>query len=374
MLEEMRDPAGGFWSSLDADSEGEEGKFYVWSFDEWKEVAGDDAEVAAARWGVTPQGNFEGKNIPVDADPSQDIEVVERARAELLARRAGEDSPGHRHKGADGLELHGRIRVGGGRRIFETSRLDSRLHERQSSSRCRKCVRRVGCCARTGATSAERPFAIWALPRTTPCCSRHSLRSMRPRVTRGGWRRRAGLPTKASACSSIGTTADSSRRVATPEALVVRPKDLIDNAVPSANSVLALELQKLALITGDDSYEKHAVDALRIIRDAMPQSPQGFGHALQAVDFYSGTPAEIVIVGPDSPERTALVDAALEDLNLNRVVIVSDEPTAEDEKMIPLLQDRNTIDGRPTAFVCRNGTCKLPVTGVEELRRQLAEL
>lgn len=159
------------------------------------------------------------------------------------------------------------------------------------------------------------------------------------------------------------------------ESLVVRPKDLVDNAVPSANSVLALELQRLALITGDESYETPAVGALRLVRQVMVRSPQGFGHALQAADFYTSSPVEIVVVGQaGSADRDALLEVIRDDFNPNKVLIASDEPDEGDVTLIPLLQDRHAIEGKATVYVCRNGTCKLPVTELDDVREQLAAL
>jgi uncharacterized protein YyaL (SSP411 family) len=156
------------------------------------------------------------------------------------------------------------------------------------------------------------------------------------------------------------------------EELVTRSKDLIDNAVPSANSVLALELQRLALFTGDQTYEDHALGIMRLLRDVVGRSPLGFAHLLNAVDFYTGSPAEVVIIGdPAGADTAALVETARETFEPNKLLIVSDEPSEDEQTAIPLLRGRTKIDGRATAYVCHRGACRMPVTTPEELAAEL---
>jgi uncharacterized protein YyaL (SSP411 family) len=154
------------------------------------------------------------------------------------------------------------------------------------------------------------------------------------------------------------------------ESLVTRPKDLFDNATPAAGSVLSLELQRLALLTGEERYETAAVAAMRVVRDLVERSPTGFGHLLQAIDFYTSAPAEIVVIGPpDDPATGSLLGALRSRFIPNKVVVISSgEPAQEAE--IPLLEGRNSV-AEPTAFVCRRGVCKLPVTTTEGLLEQL---
>lgn len=152
------------------------------------------------------------------------------------------------------------------------------------------------------------------------------------------------------------------------EALVVRPKDLFDNAIPSANSVMALELQRLALFTGDSNYESHAVKAMRLVADPAGRSPTGFGHLLSAIDFYTSEPLEVVLVG----ETIApLADAVRRAFIPNKILIGSRDAGPEDIRRIPLLEGRAPANGASTAYVCRFGSCKLPVTTPEALLDQL---
>jgi uncharacterized protein YyaL (SSP411 family) len=153
---------------------------------------------------------------------------------------------------------------------------------------------------------------------------------------------------------------------------VTRPKDLLDNAVPSANSVLALELQRLALFTGNSDYEKVAVSAIRPLRDAAARSPQAFGHLLGAIDFYTSEAAEVVIVGTAGESDTeALLDAVRSRFVPNKVLIATSDPGSLEER-IPLLHGRRRLDGRASAYVCHHGTCRAPVSEPAALAAQLA--
>jgi uncharacterized protein YyaL (SSP411 family) len=152
------------------------------------------------------------------------------------------------------------------------------------------------------------------------------------------------------------------------EQLITRSKDLIDNAVPAANSVLALELQRLALITGDQTYEKHALGVLRLMKEAMVRSPGGFGHLLGAVDFYTGTPLEIVIAGDrDADDTRTLLETVREAPLMNKVLVVG-----TDGSVTPLAKDRPAKEGRATAYVCRRAVCKAPVNTSAELAAELS--
>ncbi|MDQ3963993.1 MAG: thioredoxin domain-containing protein, partial [Actinomycetota bacterium] len=147
--------------------------------------------------------------------------------------------------------------------------------------------------------------------------------------------------------------------------LVTRSKDVIDDAVPAANSVLALQLQRLAAITGEARYEQAAIGALRLIGGALAQSPTAFGHALAALDNYTGNPLEIVVVGNHSaPGTQALVAAATGSYVPNKVLVVADP--AKTSAQLPLLAGRLETD-QPTAYVCRRGVCRLPVTDANAL-------
>jgi uncharacterized protein YyaL (SSP411 family) len=153
------------------------------------------------------------------------------------------------------------------------------------------------------------------------------------------------------------------------EELVVRPKELFDNAVPSGNSAAAELFLRLGLLTGELEYERAGVSALRLVRDLVPRAPTMLGHALCAMDLYVARSREVAIVGdPDAVDTKALV-AEVHGRFLPNAVLAVGRPGAASE--VPLLQDRQQLDGKATAYVCEQFVCQQPVTDPEALVAQL---
>ena len=156
------------------------------------------------------------------------------------------------------------------------------------------------------------------------------------------------------------------------ESLVVRPKELFDNAVPSGNSVAALVLQRMALLTGEVEYERAGVSALRLVRDFAVRSPTGFGYALCALDFYLSPVREVAIVGTAGADDTKrLVDEVHGRFSPNVVLAVA---APGNDGGIELVRGRSAQDGKATAYVCERFVCQRPVNEPEELRAQLSPL
>jgi uncharacterized protein len=366
LLREMRDPAGGFWSSLDADSEGEEGKFYVWSLDEVREVTGADAQAAVARWGFTQGGNFDGQNIPVLAQPNGDVAAIERARAALFQRRAQRTRPGTDNKvitAWNALAASALAEAGTTLRnpawvraaeacmefLFSTLCVDGRLMRSYRDG----AVNHLG-------YAEDYAFTLEA------CLSLYEA-TFEPRwLERARWAADSALDLFADDRGGFFSTGKDA------DPLVTRPKDIMDSPVPASNSVLALELQRLSLIFQDSAYEDAALGPMKLMRSAMQQSPLAFGQLLAALDFYTASPPEIVIIGPANGVGTdELVAVARERFRPNKVLLRAEE-SDEPATSIPLLQNRSMLDGKATAYVCRHGACQQPVASASALQAQLS--
>ena len=155
------------------------------------------------------------------------------------------------------------------------------------------------------------------------------------------------------------------------EALVVRPRDIFDNAMPCGGSAAALGLLRLARITGEASFEQFAARSIRSVLDIVTRAPSGFGHWLAAIDFYTSHVTEVAIIGPRTDPRVLALRGAVWQRFLPNRVVAGSDGTRPDESL--LLRERTTIGGRPAAYVCEDYVCKLPVTTPADLAAQLAE-
>jgi uncharacterized protein YyaL (SSP411 family) len=361
LIREMRHADGGFFSSQDADSEGEEGRFYVWSWDELVDVAGK--EVAEAL-GARPEGNWEGTNVLWR--PDAEIEVPEDARRSLFERREKRERPGTDDKvlaSWNGLAIQA---------LAETGRALGRpdyVEAAESAtdfvlSALRRQDGRLLRAWRDGRTSG--PGYLDDLALMAAACLELYQTTFDTRWFEEA-RRLAGQMLElfrdpdGGALFQTGSDAD---------ALVIRPKELLDNAVPSGNSVAAEVLQRLAMLTGDADLEAAGVAALRPVRDLMVRAPSAFGHALSALDLYLSAPKEIAIAG-DPGDARPLLDEVWRRYLPNAVIAAASPGDAGAGDSVPLLRDRKPVDGKPAAYVCERFVCRRPVTEPEALAAQL---
>jgi uncharacterized protein len=366
ILREMTDPSGGFHSSLDADSEGHEGKFYVWSADEIRAaLAPDESEAALAYWGVDAGPNFEGKNIlHVTGEP--DPARIAPARRTLLEARSRRIRPGLDDKVlASWNGLACRALAEAGRALPHP---DYVAAARRNAEFLLGSMRRDGRLLRTwkGGQAKLKGYledyamvagALVELYEAT--FERRWLdegRGLADEMLRLFW--------DESVDGFYDTGIDH-------EPLIVRPRNLFDNAVPCGSSAAIEVLFRLAVLTGERRYESVALRAIRPMADLMSRHPGGFGRFLCALDFHLGPVLEIALVWPASDGVAPLVSEVFGRYLPNRVVAGRAADDAGAAAGIPLLEDRDAIEGRATAYVCRNDACELPVTDRDALARQL---
>ena len=156
------------------------------------------------------------------------------------------------------------------------------------------------------------------------------------------------------------------------EELVVRPRDVFDNAQPCGGSVASDVLLRLSVVTGNEDYSSKAVAPLRSLAELMGRAPAGTGRWIAALDFYLSTPKEVAVIGPpEDPSTAALMRTVNGRYLANRVLVGADGAEDAASSGLPLLAGRGMVDSKPTAYVCENYACQLPVTEPESLAVQL---
>jgi uncharacterized protein len=353
-LREMRAPEGGFFSALDADSEGEEGKFYLWSLEELRELAGDEA---ASWFGASERGNFEGRNI-LTRGSEDDPEGLDEWRRKLYERRSERVWPGLDDKR---LTSWNALMISA---LADAGAVLDRDDYLEAARACAEFLLRDlrdehGRLLRTfkdgrahlNAYLEDHAYLLEGLLTLYES-------SFVPR-----WfdeaRALADVIVERFADEGNGGFFDTS---SDHEQLLARRKDLEDHPIPAANSSAAYGLLRLAALTGEHDYESRAVSVFRLLHEVAARHPQAFGHLLQALDFHFSPTREVALVGDDTAELERVVRSAF------RPHLVLAGGAADG---VPLLQDRTPVDGRPAAYVCEHFVCKAPVTEPEELEELL---
>jgi uncharacterized protein YyaL (SSP411 family) len=385
VLREMTDSSGGFYSAQDADSEGVEGKFFVWSPDEINSVMGDaDGEVFAGYYGVTGAGNFEGKNIlNIRQDPEEFAEtkgltadqlgdIINRGSKALLEVREQRIHPMRDDKvlaSWNGLMLRSFAEAAAA--LGRPDYLAVAIKNAEFLARSMKSDGRLLRTYRDGQAKLlgyleDYSFVIDGLLALYEAT--FDLRWLDEAVTL------ADSMIELFWDEGIGGFYDTG---SDHETLVVRPRDVFDNAQPCGGSVASDVLLRLAVFTGNNDYSAKAAVPLRSLHQAMSQSPGGTGHWLSALDFYVSPPKEIAVIGPrDDPATQALLDTVFHRFLPNKVVMGVETPLIpavdNSEADIPLLAGRGMVGGLPSAYVCQNYACQLPVTDPADLAEQLS--
>ena len=369
MLREMRGPEGGFYSALDADSEGVEGRFYVWSEEELRGVLGDaglagEADGLVAYWGVSAAGNFEGQNIlhlAAGAGAPTPPGLPE-ARAALYEHRAERVWPGLDDKRiaswnalaiaalADAGAVLGRtdfLDAARGAAAFVWEQLrdpQGRLLRTWKDGEAKILAYLEDHAYVTEAflvlyeaTFEERWFVA----------ARETADAM---IERFGDPERGGFFT---------TAADG-------EELIVRRKDIDDHPIPSGSSSAAYGLLRLAALTGEHSYAEHAHSVFALLGRVAERHPHAVAHLLRAIDFDLARVKEVALVGDDLGELAEVVRS-----QLRPHLVLAGGPAGVSEP--PLMAERHEVDGRPAAYVCEGFACRAPVTDPRDLASALGD-
>ena len=409
---EMTHPEGGFYSSLDADSEGEEGKFYVWTLEEIREILKDEADFFEAAYGITPRGNWEGKTVLQRAlDDSSlaarfkvDVEAVPvklaDAHSRLLSARASRIRPGTDDKiltAWNGLML---ATVAEACRVIASganAATEQHLHDLPSKSRAVPVSPHLAAETVSSLQTAPRNDAYYKMATRN---AEFLLAALRPHGSlRRSWRdgkttNEVFLEDYAALIlgllelyqtdfdqkwfATAQTLADEMIELFndpdggffdTPkdsERLLLRPKDLQDNATPSGNALACEALLKLAAFTDNGTYRDLAEKSLRLVTDYVLRYPTSFARWLSAADFALGNVKQIAVVYEANPEEAqALIQAIRSAYRPKTIVAASSYPPSQIAP--PLLLDRPLKDGMPTVYVCEGFVCKYPVNTTSDL-------
>ena len=376
LFREMLDPKGGFYSTQDADSEGEEGKFFVWTAEEINRVIGEsEGEIFCRMYDVGEPGNFEGKSIlhpilTVDQagklfrKEPRDIEaIVARAKEKLFAEREKRVKPFRDEKiitAWNGLMLSG---------LAEAIKLSENPAWIDAAARTVEFIfsdmARGGLLLHTHKDGQSKLLgylddyaflAVGLLDLYEAVLDRTYLDraiQLTDVLLREFWDERDG---------GFFFTGKSH------EPLISRAKPVFDASIPSGNAMATQLLLRLHHLTGDDRYRTPAEKILRSYYDAMESQPFGFAHMLCVLDFYLQGAKEIVIVGNLAESGVKELIAQVNATYLPNKVLQLARPGTALAAISPLLQGKSQVDGKPTAYVCQNFTCSPPVTSRNELQ------
>ncbi|HEV2799227.1 MAG TPA: thioredoxin domain-containing protein [Pyrinomonadaceae bacterium] len=380
VIREMTDAGGAFYSTQDADSEGVEGKFFVWTVEELEELLGaEDGRLVAAYYGATAEGNFEEKNIlnvprtahevaaELNVTVERLLETVERSRPRLFAAREERIKPGRDEKAIaawNGLMLTSFAEASS---VLE--RADYRRIAERNAEFILTTLRREGALLHVYKDGQAKHHGYL----DDYACVAAGLLALYEATGTVRWLGEC-LSLTEQMCEEFWDEAEGGFFYTSTkgEQLIVRNKDFMDNATPAGNSVAAELLLRLALLTENQEYARRAVTIFRLLRNQMVRYPTAFGYLLGALDFHLSTPKEIVIVGqPGADDSQALLREVWRRYLPNKVVAQTAERDEEALSLVPLVRERPALGGRATAYVCENYSCLQPVTTPAELSAQL---
>jgi uncharacterized protein len=365
VLRDLADPEGGWYSAEDADSEGIEGKFYLWSIDEVREVCGADADDVIGYFGITEGGNFVdphtgfGGNILHVVDRREEPSpAVQRARAALFERRAERVRPG----------LDDKVLLGWNALFLDALTEAAAVLERDdwmaaARTNARFLLRALRRDDGRLLRSWRAPYLAYAEDYAALIEALLTLAELDDVTWLDDARAVADdlLRLFADPAGGFFTTGNDA------ETLVVRPKDVFDDATPSANALAANGLLRLAALTGNRDYEPPAVEVLRLLAGPMASHPTAFAYLLGALERHLTPPIEVALLGEHDDPRARRLRREVTSRLLPAAVMLAGPPS----DATPLLAGRTLLEGAPTAYVCEHYACRMPVTDPTELRTQL---
>lgn len=380
VVREMTHPEGGFYSTQDADSEGEEGKFFVWTPSEIEAVLGKtDGRLFCRAFDVTGRGNFEGKNtlnLPRllhelaedEKFPAGELEkLLERSRKNLFVERETRIKP---HRDEKILtSWNGLMLVSFARAASVLGRKDYLQVAQRNAQFLVDNLVREGKLLRSWKDGTAKlngyleDYANLIEGLITLFESTGELH----------WLRRS-VELNETLLDQFWDQASSSFYLTgrDHEQLIARVRDFYDNATPAGSSVAVLNLLRLSILTGLDGLREKAEANLGCMKTAMERHAGGFGYLLEAADFCMGPVHEIAVIGPgDHPATIQLLRTIHSRYYPNKVVALAHSEQTASEIEIPLLKGKTQLDGKPAAYVCQNYFCRAPATTPEELERVL---
>jgi len=360
-LREMRGPEGGFCSALDADSEGAEGRFYVWTVEQLRAALGEElAEPAIRYFGANPEGNFEEDTNVLEARGDAPERLPE-IRCKLFGARAERVRPGLDDK---------RLTAWNALMIAALADAGAVLERSDYLDAATACAHFLLTEVRDAENNLLRTWkdGVAAIPAYLEDHA-YLLQALLV-LYEATFDERWYVEAVALADTMIERFGDREHggfftTAADVPALVGRRKDLEDTPIPSGNSAAALGLLRLARLSGERSYEQWAAGVLALHSELALRHPLAFGHLLQALDLFLATPREVAIVGAGP------LTGALRTRFRPHLVLAGTDADSTEGTAVALLRERGLVDGRQAAYVCERFACKLPVTELAALEALL---
>lgn len=370
--EMLDEKSGGFYSTQDADSEGEEGKFFIWTPEAFEAVlenhlSADEIDLLKKYWDVTPGGNFEGHNILHVEKPNSALQPkIETARQLLFEAREHRIKPGRDEKmlaAWNGMMLAAFAEAG---RVFSNEHYTT-IARHNAYFILHDLSMKNGRLYRTykdGESKLNGYLEDYA-------CVIDGLLELYQSTFETRWfveaQRLADHVLKHFKSSDGGGFYDTSDDH---ETLVARPRSLMDNATPGGNNLMAYNLVRLGAYTGQTEYENAALVVFKQVLNAVEQYPSAFGVALIGIDFLVRRAVEVAIIGSVQESREIL--EALQKPFRPQVITALAEVDQDSIARPQLLAFRTKRNNQPTIYVCQNFTCAAPVNTVEEMEKLLA--